>query len=1263
MFEDFLDVLADDTFDEVPVDLKTFVEDPHYMNLPPMSPKQLHVLEAMTQILYPDTLDMVYADNPQYAQYLKNLKVKELVAMVGKGCVTGDTLMLTSDGWKRASDVGRSKVWTRDGFEESSAALPVGKERTLRVTTYHGYDITVHQHHKVMTKHGWLSANKLKPGMKLLIDTSQKDTPGLDMTNDEAWWLGALFGDGSFPSSKPRSRAPRFTNVTPAVSEKWVEISNRADSIDVKHEYSGYGADRYVASGVAGRGENYWINFCRRYGLEDSKHWNDELLNMSPVQTAHFINGLISTDGSINSNGGVDIGISNEGVMKGVQQLLLNIGVVSRLRVRSFDNPNHKDNWRMYIPKSQASKIWELSGKCVGKEDRCTEFISTGSVYTEIVSIEDAGFQPIYDFIVSPSEEYTTGALVSHNGGKNHTTITAVCRVVYLLLCMKDPASYYGKPPGDAIHILNIAVNSSQAQNTFFTPLKLRIEASPWFRGKFDAGRAGMIKFDKNVTAYSGHSQREAWEGYNLIFVVLDEIAAFKCQPLSSKVLTPLGWTTMGQVEAGDFVVGANGSPVEVLGKFPQSTREVYEVAFEDGSVVECSDDHLWTVDEYSNGLRKSRKTLELKDFKSLKVRDSQYRYSVPNISMPVEFSDSPQLPIPPYSMGVLISEGELTSGAKFTSGDPEIGKYVESEIPGSHRMSQSGIEYRICSEPNKPNIWLNSIREFGLDKTSYYKFIPSVYLKSSIEDRISLLRGLMDGDGTVGNSASYCTTSETLANNVVELCRSLGGSPKVSSYKYENARFWIVHTRTPMNPFRLERKASAWKPINKTLNRSIVDVRRTGRFEEMACILVDSEDHLYVTDSFIVTHNTSAESTGMSSRADTAPEMYKMYKASITSRFPDVGKLCLLSFPRFAGDYITERFNEVALEKERIEYSEDFPVNPEIPMSERNKITVDWFEEEVLTYKEPYVLALRIPSWKFNPQRTMQDYIGEFFRDMPDALARFACNPPDSIDSFFTDKEKVHDSFKEVRHPFEDNWQFMPSFVGNPSTRYYMHVDLAQKSDRAAISIAHVEDWVRVGSGIYQEVQPVIKIDAVRWWTPTPGKNVDFTDIKNYINAIKRRGFNLTRVTFDRWAGSVGLQHELARDGVEVETLSVGRGEYNDFQLAVYDGRLRGYHLPLLVDEILGLRVDDKGRIDHTATGSNDLADAVAGSAHLCLKYEERPEDGEIDILYLDDMEERSNKIGSLFKPKKEPERPTIKEVRHMPAEVEMFLREGNVI
>src|SRR5690242_12094276 len=114
--------------------------------------------------------------------------------------------------------------------------------------------------------------------------------------------------------------------------------------------------------------------------------------------------------------------------------------------------------------------------------------------------------------------------------GKDFTSTIAVAYVVYLLMCLKDPAEYYDKSSGDSIDIINIAINADQAQRVFFENFLNKIEKCAWFDGKY-TDKAGAIKFDKNINVYSGHSEREAFEGYNTFMVILDEIAGFAEAP------------------------------------------------------------------------------------------------------------------------------------------------------------------------------------------------------------------------------------------------------------------------------------------------------------------------------------------------------------------------------------------------------------------------------------------------------------------------------------------------------------------------------------------------------------------------------------------------------------------------------------------------------------------------------------------------------------------------------------------------------------
>ena len=126
-------------------------------------------------------------------------------------------------------------------------------------------------------------------------------------------------------------------------------------------------------------------------------------------------------------------------------------------------------------------------------------------------------------------EKYTKNEIILQLGkgsGKDFTSTVACAYIVYKLLCLKDPARYFGKPSGDAIDLINVAINAQQAKNVFFKGFKTKIEKSPWFAGKYNA-KADSVEFDKSITVYSGHSERESHEGLNLLMAVLDEISGF----------------------------------------------------------------------------------------------------------------------------------------------------------------------------------------------------------------------------------------------------------------------------------------------------------------------------------------------------------------------------------------------------------------------------------------------------------------------------------------------------------------------------------------------------------------------------------------------------------------------------------------------------------------------------------------------------------------------------------------------------------------
>ena len=469
----------------------------------------------------------------------------------------------------------------------------------------------------------------------------------------------------------------------------------------------------------------------------------------------------------------------------------------------------------------------------------------------------------------------------------------ACAYIVYLLLCLKDPQKYYGKVAGDNIDIVNIAVNAAQANRVFFANFKKRIENSPWFEGKYNAGRAGEIHFIKSISAYSGHSEREAFEGLNVLFVVLDEISAF------------------------------------------------------------------------------------------------------------------------------------------------------------------------------------------AMNNTS-------------------------------GNES-----------------------------------------------------------------------------------------------------------------AKTAQGTYDMWRASVTSRFPQEGKVVLLSFPRHANDFIMTRYNEVVKDKEVVTRSHRFKLDPDMPDGdELNEFTVEWEEDHINAYSLPRVWALKRPSWEVNPTKSIDDYTRDFYENPNVALARFAAMPPMAEGGLFRDPKKIDEALSGVNMVIPTNGVWMTGFKPDPNKVYYVHLDLAQKVDRSALAIAHVDRWAsrKVGTTITAPA-PEVVVDALRYWTPTRDKMVDLTEVRDFVMSLTGMGFNIGLVTVDRWAGGVDVSNYLKARGIRTDVLSVGNEEYMHLAGAINENRIKAPEDALLKSELLQLKIFPNGKIDHPRSGGKDLADAVTGAVYNAARYSNRNANQEIEIITLSDF------------------------------------------
>lgn len=420
---------------------------------------------------------------------------------------------------------------------------------------------------------------------------------------------------------------------------------------------------------------------------------------------------------------------------------------------------------------------------------------------------------------------------------------------------------------------------------------------------KFNGMSLSKIKTLDNVWGISSRNKEQAF-AFDALFdpdiklvTITGKAGCGKAEPLDAIVYTPSGPKIMGDININDMVSTPDGGHAKVIGVYPQGTKEIYRVTFSDGSSVECCDEHLWhtktTLDrDYGRG----GSVKELRDIrKTLRYGEQQKRnHSIP-ITKPVYF-EYQNLDVDPYLLGCLLGDGSLTQKTlSFTSQDDEIISTISHSINklGSKLTPKksSDIDYYITGVGVR-----NAIKELGLlGSNSESKFIPTVYLYSGLEQRLCLLRGLMDTDGTVSKNGhvSYTSVSRKLADGVVTLVQSLGGTAKIKSRvthytdslgnKKAGKESFRVNICLPNQilPFTLSRKSARVKIRTKYFPRRYIEsVEYVGK-KEAQCIYIDSRDHLYLTDNFVVTHNTLlAAASGVSQLFD-----YHVYKRIVLTR------------------------------------------------------------------------------------------------------------------------------------------------------------------------------------------------------------------------------------------------------------------------------------------------------------------------------------------------------------------------------------------
>ena len=352
-------------------------------------------------------------------------------------------------------------------------------------------------------------------------------------------------------------------------------------------------------------------------------------------------------------------------------------------------------------------------------------------------------------------------------------------------------------------------------------------------------------------------------------FLLADQQGLGKALTLDTNLLTPTGWKNIKDVKIGDLLISRNGKPTKILNIFNHSNKHIYKVTFSDGTYVKCCDEHLWTVQTSHNRIYGNYQTLQLKDIIKKYKTKYNYKYYIPMVE-PVQFVDN-ELPIHPYILGCLIGDGGLNHSCIISSSDSYILDKIKSFLKEGYKLNKiSKYDYRIQkTDINKSykNYYKSCIRLLGLNVTSHYKFIPSVYKYTSLENRLLLLHGLMDTDGYISKDGcmQFTTVSEKLCKDFIELVQSFGGTAirrkgiVKNKFPYYTITFKL---KSGIIPVSLPRKVNRIRKIRKYEPiRMITNIEYIGEFP-CRCLTVDAKDGLFVVDNYIVTHNTVQSAT-----------------------------------------------------------------------------------------------------------------------------------------------------------------------------------------------------------------------------------------------------------------------------------------------------------------------------------------------------------------------------------------------------------------
>lgn len=368
-----------------------------------------------------------------------------------------------------------------------------------------------------------------------------------------------------------------------------------------------------------------------------------------------------------------------------------------------------------------------------------------------------------------------------------------------------------------------------------------------WWGAEDDADASSPAVWEGCNPSYADLIDPEDFSSVYTQHLAKGTVNDFKALDIATPILTANGWSLMRDIQPGDSVFAGDGSRTSVVGVSDVFTdRKCYEVSFEDGRSVVADEYHEWHVVDSTHSNQRIRKTVTTRELMSFTARA---RYVEP--CNPVDLLDV-DLPVDPYILGYWLGDG--------SSNDPTITAHANDVISLLEQCEAVGYKTSVWHTPTAEKVYVKGIRgklvSIGVLNN---KHIPEEYLIASTSQRLSLLQGLLDSDGTVTGVGSirFVNTNQNLVDGVLFLARSLGCIARVHVINTGHAKTWRVAWTMPndLPPFRLARKLEKIVVSDGHLRASasrLIDVTEVAS-RPTKCLAVDHPSHTFLAGKDLV--------------------------------------------------------------------------------------------------------------------------------------------------------------------------------------------------------------------------------------------------------------------------------------------------------------------------------------------------------------------------------------------------------------------------